>query len=74
MPDKSATFTLELVIKSFEEKRIAERINNRDRGVIYTPQPIADLMVVNIFRIFVSNISETLNTGERFNTSLKLLN
>jgi len=74
LPDRSATFTLESVIKSFEEKRIAERINNRDRGVIYTPQPIADLMVVNIFRIFVSDISETLNTGEKFNTTLKLLN
>ncbi len=74
MPDKSATFTLESVIKSFEEKRIAEKINNRDRGVTYTPQPIADLMVVNIFRIFVSDISEILNTGELFNTSSKLLN
>ena len=73
MPDKSATFTLESVIKSFEEKRIAEKINNRDRGVIYTPQPIADLMVVNIFRIFVSDISEILKTGERFNTTPKLL-
>jgi len=74
LPDKSATFTLESVIKSFEEKRIAEKINNRDRGVTYTPQPIADLMVVNIFRIFVSDISEILNTGELFNTSSKLLN
>ena len=73
MPYKSATFTLESVIKSFEEKRIAERINNRNRGVTYTPQPIADLMVLNIFRIFVSDLSETLNTGEEFNTTLKLL-
>ncbi len=74
MPDKSANFTLESVIKSFEEKRIAEKINNRDRGVVYTPQPIADLMVLNIFRIFVSDISEILNTGENFNTTFKLSN
>jgi len=73
LPNKSATFTLESVIKSFEEKKIAEKIKNRNRGVIYTPQPIADLMVVNIFRIFVSDISEILNTGEKFNSSLKLL-
>jgi len=72
LPHKSATFTLESVIKSFEEKRIAEKINNRNRGVIYTPQPIADLMVLNIFRIFVSDISEKLNMGENFNTSLNL--
>ena len=72
MPDKSATFTLESVIKSFEEKRIAEKIDNRNRGVIYTPQPIADLMVLNIFRIFVSDISEILATGENFNTVLNI--
>ncbi len=74
MPEKSATFTLESVIKSFEEKRIAEKIGNSDRGVIYTPQPIADLMVLNIFRIFVSDISEILATGENFNTTVSLLN
>jgi len=68
LPDKSATFTLESVIKSFEEKRIAEKFDNRNRGVIYTPQPIADLIVLNIFRIFVSDISEILNNGENFNT------
>ena len=72
MPDKSATFTLESVIKSFEEKRIAEKISNRNRGVIYTPQSIADLMILNIFRIFVSDISEMLATGEDFNTTLSL--
>jgi len=79
LPEKSATFTLESVIKSFEEKRIAEKISNRDRGVIYTPQPIADLMqpiadlmVLNIFRIFVSDISEILATGENFNNTLSL--
>ncbi|MHA1349347.1 MAG: Eco57I restriction-modification methylase domain-containing protein [Promethearchaeota archaeon] len=72
MPDKSATFTLESVIKSFEEKRIAEKFDNRDRGVTYTPQPIADLIVLNIFRIFVSDISEILNIGENFNTILQL--
>lgn len=70
MSFKNTTFTLESVIKSFEEKRIAEKIKNRDRGVTYTPQPIADLMILNIFRIFVSDISERLNTGESFNTSL----
>jgi len=72
LPDKSATFTLESVIKSFEEKRIAEKFDNRDRGVTYTPQPIADLIVLNIFRIFVSDISEILNIGENFNTILQL--
>jgi len=72
LPDKSATFTLESVIKNFEEKRITEKINTRNRGVIYTPQPIADLMVLNIFRIFVSDISEILVTGESFNTTLSL--
>ncbi|MBY9015933.1 MAG: Eco57I restriction-modification methylase domain-containing protein [Candidatus Lokiarchaeota archaeon] len=69
MPYKNVTFTLESVIKSFEEKRIAEKINNRNRGVIYTPQPIADLMVLNIFRIFVSNFSEMLITGENFDSA-----
>ena len=72
MPYKSATFTLESVIKNFEEKRITEKINTRNRGVIYTPQPIADLMVLNIFRIFVSDISEILVTGESFNNTLSL--
>ena len=70
MPYKNANFILESVVKSFEEKRIAEKINNRDRGVTYTPQPIADLIVLNIFRIFVSDISDMLNTGENFNTFL----
>ena len=68
MPDKSVIFTIESVIKSFEEKRIAEKIDNRDRGVTYTPQPIANLMVLNIFRIFVSDFSEILNIGENFKT------
>jgi len=72
LPDKSAIFTLESVIKSFEEKRIAEKIDNRNHGVIYTPQPIANLMVLNIFRIFVSDFSEILNIGENFNTILQL--
>ena len=72
MPDKSAIFTLESVIKSFEEKRIAEKIDNRNHGVTYTPQPIANLMVLNIFRIFVSDFSEILNLGENFNTILQL--
>jgi len=66
LPYKSANFSLESVIKSFEENRIAEKINNRDRGVIFTPQPIADLMILNIFRIFVSDISDLLNTGKNF--------
>jgi len=72
LPDKSATFSLESVIKSFEEKKIAEKIDNRDRGVIYTPQPIANLMISNIFRIFLSNNSEILNTNENFKTTPNL--
>ena len=72
MPYKSANFSLESVIKSFEEKRIAEKFDKRDHGITYTPQPIADLIVLNIFRIFVSDISEILNVAENFNTILQL--
>ena len=49
---------LENIINEFENKRFIEKNNNRDRGVIYTPQPIADFMVINIFRIFFDEFPE----------------
>jgi type I restriction-modification system DNA methylase subunit len=49
---------LENIIKEFENKKFIEKNNNRDRGVIYTPQPIADFMVINIFRIFFDEFPE----------------
>ncbi len=49
---------LENIINEFENKKFIEKNNNRDRGVIYTPQPIADFMVTNIFRIFFDEFPE----------------
>ena len=46
------------IIDEFENKKFIEKKNNRDRGVIYTPQPIADFMVINIFRIFFDEFPE----------------
>jgi len=48
----------ENIINEFENKRFIEKNDNRDRGVIYTPQPIADFMVINIFRIFFDEFPE----------------
>jgi len=49
---------LENIINEFEKKKFIEKNNNRDRGVIYTPQPIADYMVINIIRIFFDEFPE----------------
>jgi hypothetical protein len=49
---------LEKIIEKFENKKFIEKSNNRDRGVIYTPQPIADFMVINTFKIFFSEFPE----------------
>jgi len=49
---------LENIINEFENKKFIEKNNNRNRGVIYTPQPIADFMVTNIFRIFFDEFPE----------------
>jgi len=49
---------LENIINKFENEVVTEKKNNRDRGVVYTPQPIADFMVLNIFRIFFDDFLE----------------
>jgi hypothetical protein len=49
---------LENIINKFENEIVTEKKNNRDRGVVYTPQPIADFMVLNIFRIFFDDFLE----------------
>ncbi len=49
---------LEKIIDEFESKKFIEKNNNRDRGVIYTPQPIADYMVRNTFKIFFGKFPE----------------
>ena len=49
---------LENIIKEFENKRLTEKYKDRDRGVVYTPQPIADFMVVNIFKIYIDEFPE----------------
>lgn len=52
---------LEKIIEEFESKKFIEKNNNRDRGVIYTPQSIADFMVTNTFKIFFGKFSEIQN-------------
>ena len=49
---------LENLIIAFENQKLAEKNCNRDRGVIYTPQPIADFMVLNSFRIFFDDFPQ----------------
>jgi len=49
---------LENIINEFENKKFIEKNNNRHRGIVYTPQPIADFMVINIFRIFFDEFPE----------------
>jgi len=49
---------LENIINKFENEIVTEKKNNRDRGVVYTPQPIADFMVLNIIRIFFDDFLE----------------
>jgi len=56
---------LENIINEFENKKFIEKNNNRDRGVIYTPQPIADFMVTNIFRIFFDEFPEIQKTFQK---------
>jgi len=55
---KNKISILENVINKFENEIVTEKNNNRDRGVVYTPQPIADFMVLNIFRIFFDDFLE----------------
>ena len=55
---KNRISILENIINKFESEIVAEKKNNRDRGVVYTPQPIADFMVLNIFRIFFDDFLE----------------
>ena len=49
---------LEIIINKFEKQKFTEKNNNRNRGVIYTPQPIADFMVKNIIRFFFDEFPE----------------
>ncbi|NVM18301.1 MAG: Eco57I restriction-modification methylase domain-containing protein [Candidatus Lokiarchaeota archaeon] len=56
MSSKNILSSLENVIQKFEEKNFIEKKSNRDRGVTYTPQPIAHFMVLNIFKIFFDDI------------------
>ena len=49
---------LENIINEFENRTFIEKNNHRDRGVIYTPQPIADYMVMNTFTIFFEEFPE----------------
>jgi len=56
---------LENIINEFENKKFIEKNKNRDRGVIYTPQPIADFMVTNIFRIFFDEFPEIQKTFQK---------
>ena len=49
---------LENIIKEFENKRLTEKYKDRDRGVVYTPQSIADFMVINIFKIYIDEFPE----------------
>jgi len=55
---KNKISILENIINKFENEIVTEKKNNRDRGVVYTPQPIADFMVLNIFRIFFDDFLE----------------
>ena len=50
--------SLENIIQHFETKNFREKKNLRERGVTYTPQPIAHFMALNIFRIFFDDFSE----------------
>jgi len=58
---KNSIPILENIINKFENEIVTEKKNNRDRGVVYTPQPIADFMVLNIFRIFFDDFLELRN-------------
>lgn len=49
---------LENIINVFENKKFIEKNNNRDRGVIYTPRPVVNFMVTNVFRIFLDEFPE----------------
>ena len=52
---------LENIINTFENQRFIEKNINRDRGVIYTPQPVADFMVKNVFNFFFYEFPEIQN-------------
>ncbi len=49
---------LENIIKAFENQKRIEKNIDRDRGVVYTPQPIANFMVINAFRIFFDDFPD----------------
>ena len=49
---------MENIILQFENKNFIEKKYLRERGVTYTPQPIALFMALNIFRIFFDEFPE----------------
>ncbi|MFX0047162.1 MAG: Eco57I restriction-modification methylase domain-containing protein [Candidatus Hermodarchaeota archaeon] len=49
---------LDNIINEFENKRSIDKKNNRDRGVIYTPQPIVNFMIINIFKNYFDEFPE----------------
>ena len=58
MSSKNTLTTLENIILQFENKNFIEKKYLRERGVTYTPQPIALFMALNIFRIFFDEFPE----------------
>lgn len=61
MSSKNTLTTLENIIQQFENKNFIEKKNLSERGVTYTPQPIAEFMALNIFRIYFDNFPEVSN-------------
>jgi tRNA1(Val) A37 N6-methylase TrmN6 len=61
LTSKNILTTLENIIQRFENKNFIEKKNLRERGVIYTPQPIAHFMALNIFRIFFDEFPKLIS-------------
>ncbi|MFW9865380.1 MAG: Eco57I restriction-modification methylase domain-containing protein [Candidatus Thorarchaeota archaeon] len=47
---------LKKVISAFETKKDNEKAEERSLGVIYTPKPLADYMVLNIFKLYFNDL------------------
>ncbi len=65
LSSKNLLTTLENIINNFEKKNFIEKKNNRDRGVTYTPQPIAHFMALNAFGLYFEEFPEIRNVFKK---------
>ncbi|MFX0028656.1 MAG: Eco57I restriction-modification methylase domain-containing protein [Candidatus Hermodarchaeota archaeon] len=56
MSSQNLLIRLDKIIRDFETKKLNGTSNRRDLGAIYTPKPIVDHLVMNIFKLYLEDI------------------